>query len=100
SSLSRLTATTQLYTLSLHDALPISTDHGPSLMWLKAIIVLLLAAILLSLFSGAFFLRNASSGGRLFTALSVRISLTVLLVLLVAWGLWSGQLQWGAPWLH
>lgn len=69
-------------------------------MWLKVIIVLLLAAILISLFSGAFFLRNASSGGRLFTALSVRISLTVLLILLVTWGLWSGQLQWGAPWLH
>lgn len=69
-------------------------------MWLKVIIVLLLAAIFISLFSGAFFLRNAGSGGRLVTALSVRISLTVVLILLVAWGLWSGQLQWGAPWLH
>lgn len=69
-------------------------------MWLKVIIVLLLAAILVSLFSGAVFLRNANSGGRLFTALSLRISLTVVLILLIAWGLWSGQLQWGAPWLH
>ncbi len=69
-------------------------------MWLKIIIVLLLVAILISLFSGALFLRDARSGGRLLTALSVRISLTVLLVLLVAWGLWSGNLQWGAPWLH
>ena len=69
-------------------------------MWLKVIIVLLLAAIFISLCSGAFFLRNAGSGGRLVTALSVRISLTVVLILLVAWGLWSEQLQWGAPWLH
>ncbi|WP_185265767.1 DUF2909 domain-containing protein [Halopseudomonas xiamenensis] len=69
-------------------------------MWLKVIIVLLLAAIVVSLFSGALFLRDASSGGRLFNALSIRISLTVLVVLLIAWGLWSGQLQWGAPWLH
>ena len=57
-------------------------------------------AIIISLFSGAFFLRNPGSGGRLLTALSLRISLTVALLLLIAWGLWSGQLQWGAPWLH
>ena len=69
-------------------------------MWLKIIIVLLLVAILISLFSGALFLRDARSGGRLLTALSVRISLTVLLIVLIAWGLWSGNLQWGAPWLH
>ena len=69
-------------------------------MWLKIIIVLLLAAIVVSLFSGAVFLRDASSGSRLLSALTIRIGLTVLVVLLIAWGLWSGQLQWSAPWLH
>ena len=69
-------------------------------MWLKIIILVLLAAIIVSLFSGAVFLRNADSGSRLVNALSLRISLTVGLILLIAWGLWSGQLQWGAPWLH
>lgn len=69
-------------------------------MWLKIIIVLLLVAILASLFSGALFLRDARSGGRLLTALSVRIALTVVLIVLIAWGLWSGNLHWGAPWLH
>lgn len=69
-------------------------------MWLKIIILLLLAAILISLFRGAFFLRSADSGGRLVNALTLRISLTVVVMLLIAWGLWSGQLQWGAPWLH
>lgn len=69
-------------------------------MWLKIIIVLLLVAILISLFSGALFLRDTRSSGRLLSALSVRISLTVVLVVLIAWGLWSGNLQWGAPWLH
>lgn len=69
-------------------------------MWLKIIILLLLAAILISLFSGAFFLRSADSGGRLVNVLTLRISLTVVVMLLIAWGLWSGQLQWGAPWLH
>ena len=69
-------------------------------MWLKVIIVLLLAAIIVSLFSGAFFLRNVNAGGRLLNALTLRISLTVIVVALIVWGLWSGQLQWGAPWLH
>ncbi|EZQ18008.1 hypothetical protein CF98_25235 [Halopseudomonas bauzanensis] len=67
---------------------------------MKIIIVLLLAAIVISLFSGALFLRDADSGDRLLSALTVRISLTVVVMLLIAWGLWSGQLQWGAPWLH
>lgn len=69
-------------------------------MWLKIIILILLAAIIVSLFSGAFFLRNADSGSSLVNALTLRISLTVVVMLLIAWGLWSGQLQWGAPWLH
>ncbi len=69
-------------------------------MWLKIIILILLAAIIVSLFSGALFLRNADSGSRLVNALTLRISLTVVVMLLIAWGLWSGQLQWGAPWLH
>lgn len=69
-------------------------------MWLKIIIVLLLAAIVISLFSGALFLRDAGSGGRLVNALTLRISLTVAVMLLIVWGLWSGQLHWGAPWLH
>lgn len=69
-------------------------------MWLKIIILVLLAAIIVSLFSGAVFLRHADSGGRLVSALTLRISLTVAVMLLIAWGLWSGQLHWGAPWLH
>lgn len=70
-------------------------------MWLKVIIVVLLLAIIASLFSGAVFLtRNSGSGRWLLNALTVRISLTVLVLALIVWGLWSGQLHWGAPWLH
>lgn len=69
-------------------------------MWLKIVILVLLTAIVVSLFSGAFFLRDAGSGRQLFSALALRISLTVVVMLLIAWGLWSGQLQWGVPWLH
>ena len=70
-------------------------------MWLKLAIVMLLAMIVISLFSGLFFLMKDSSGrGRLVTALSVRISLTILLMGLIAWGFWSGNLVWNTPWLH
>ncbi|GMQ52609.1 MULTISPECIES: DUF2909 domain-containing protein [Halopseudomonas] len=70
-------------------------------MWLKLAIVMLLALIVISLFSGLFFLMKDSSGrGRLVTALSVRISLTILLMGLIAWGFWSGNLVWNTPWLH
>ncbi|OWL85661.1 DUF2909 domain-containing protein [Halopseudomonas aestusnigri] len=70
-------------------------------MWLKLTIVMLLALIVISLFSGLFFLMKDTDGrGRLVTALSVRISLTILLMGLIAWGFWSGNLVWNTPWLH
>lgn len=70
-------------------------------MWLKLTILVLLAAILVSLFSGLFFLvRDTGNTGRLVTSLSLRISLTVALILLIAYGFWSGQLIWNTPWLH
>src|SRR5690606_1354399 len=72
--------------------------RGVVFMWLKIVILVLLTAIVVSLFSGAFFLRDAGSGRQLFSALALRISLTVVVMLLTGWGLWSGQLQWGAPW--
>jgi hypothetical protein len=63
---------------------------------LKAAIVLLLVATLVSLFSGLFFLvKDEGKSARLVTALSVRISLTALTVALIAWGFYSGQLQPG-----
>tara|TARA_R110001592_G_scaffold19231_8_gene79057 strand:- start:4954 stop:5280 length:327 start_codon:yes stop_codon:yes gene_type:complete len=75
--------------------------HGSSIMWLKLVIVALLLAILVSLFSGLFFLvKDTGAQRRLITALSVRISLTVALMLLIAYGFWSGQFVWNTPWLH
>lgn len=55
---------------------------------IKALILLLLVAILVSLFSGLFFLnRDQGNSRRLLNALTVRIVLSVLLflLLLVAW---------------
>ena len=70
-------------------------------MWLKLTILLLLAALAVSLFSGLFFLmKDTGNQGRLVTALTVRIGLTVAVVVLLVYGFWSGQLGWNAPWLH
>ncbi len=70
-------------------------------MWLKLTILLLLAALAVSLFSGLFFLmKDTGNQSRLVTALTVRICLTVAVVVLLAYGFWSGQLGWNAPWLH
>ncbi|MEL7560649.1 twin transmembrane helix small protein [Stutzerimonas chloritidismutans] len=63
---------------------------------LKAAIVLLLVATLVSLFSGLFFLvKDEGQTSRVLTALFVRVSLTALTVALIAWGFYSGQLQPG-----
>jgi len=63
---------------------------------LKAAIVLLLVATLVSLFSGLFFLvKDEGRRSRVLTALFVRVSLTALTVALIAWGFYSGQLRPG-----
>lgn len=70
-------------------------------MWLKLVILALLLAIVVSLFSGLFFLvKDVNGEGRLVTALSVRIGLTIAVMLLIAYGFWSGQFTWNTPWLH
>jgi len=71
-------------------------------MWLKGVILILLVAVVCSLFSGLLFLvKDSDNGnGRLVKALTVRITLTVLLMAVIAYGFWSGELRWGAPWLH
>jgi uncharacterized membrane protein len=66
---------------------------------LKAAIVLMLIATVVSLFSGLFFLvKDDSSSNRLVIALSVRVALATVTVGLIAWGFFSGQLVSTAPW--
>ena len=66
---------------------------------LKAVIVLLLLATIVSLFSGLFFLvKDEGHSSRLVNALTVRIILTGLTVGLIAWGFYSGQLTSSASW--
>lgn len=60
---------------------------------LKAAIVVSLAAMLTSLFSGLVFLtRDRQPSTRLLKALTLRVLLAVLTVALIAWGFYSGQL--------
>ncbi|MDY7567307.1 twin transmembrane helix small protein [Pseudomonas sp. RTC3] len=66
---------------------------------LKAAIVLLLIATMISLFSGLFFLVKDDSGStRVVRALTVRVSLTAITVILIAWGFYSGQLVSHVSW--
>jgi len=61
---------------------------------LKAVIVVLLVATLISLFSGLFFLvHDAGRTSRVVMALFVRVLLSALIVALIGWGFYSGQLQ-------
>ncbi|WP_219063307.1 twin transmembrane helix small protein [Pseudomonas sp. UMAB-08] len=66
---------------------------------LKAAIVLLLIATMISLFSGLFFLvKDDSSSTRVVRALTVRVSLAAITVILIAWGFYSGQLVSHVSW--
>ena len=66
---------------------------------LKVIIAVLLVAILLSLGSGAvFFFKDQGEGKRTLYALGLRVTLAVLLILCLVYGVLSGQLTLNAPW--
>ncbi len=69
-------------------------------MALKIIIVVLLVAIVISLFSGLFFLlHDRSRSHRTANALLLRVGLSVLLLLVLFYGFQSGQLGVHAPWI-
>ncbi|MEA9979098.1 MULTISPECIES: twin transmembrane helix small protein [unclassified Pseudomonas] len=66
---------------------------------LKAAIVLMLVATMISLFSGLFFLvKDDSSSNRVVKALTVRVCLAAMTVILIAWGFYSGQLVSHVSW--
>ena len=68
-------------------------------MWLKPVIFLLIILILLSLSSGLFFLFKDRGDGRgTMISLGIRVTLAALLLSLVAYGLYTGQLGNTVPW--
>lgn len=66
---------------------------------LKAIILLLLIGVIISLCSGAlFFFKDQGENKRTLYALGVRVTLAVLLMICITWGVLSGELTLNAPW--
>jgi len=66
---------------------------------LKGIIVLLLLATVVSLFSGLFFLvKDEGRSSRLANALTVRVVLATVTLALIAWGFYSGELTTRVSW--
>ncbi|WP_271271832.1 twin transmembrane helix small protein [Aliamphritea hakodatensis] len=67
-------------------------------MLIKTAILIVLAAVLYSLFSGLYYLiRDQGASHRTLHALSVRIALTVLLLTLLIYGFYSGELMLRSP---
>jgi formate hydrogenlyase subunit 3/multisubunit Na+/H+ antiporter MnhD subunit len=69
---------------------------------LKVVIVILLIAIIASLFSGAvfFFKDQGNERKRTMYALGIRVTLAVLLMICIIYGIASGQLTPSAPWYN
>ncbi|MCY1345461.1 hypothetical protein D9M68_168140 [compost metagenome] len=66
---------------------------------LKAAIVLMLLATVVSLFSGLFFLvKDEGRSSRVVNALTVRVILAALTLALIAWGFYSGQFVSQVTW--
>jgi hypothetical protein len=69
-------------------------------MWLKITIVVLFVANLIALGSAFYTLLvdQGRGGKRTANLLLLRVSLAVLLLLVVSYGVWSGDLNISAPW--
>ncbi|MBV1907281.1 MAG: DUF2909 domain-containing protein [Pseudomonadales bacterium] len=68
---------------------------------LKVIIILLLIGVITSLFGGlAFMFKDAQipDSKRTLYALGIRITLATALMLMIFYGLYTGQLSLNAPW--
>ena len=70
-------------------------------MWLKALILILFFAVLISLGVGFYYLLTDTSGSsKLLRSLKVRISLTVLIMLIIVIAWLHGDISSQAPWLY
>jgi len=68
-------------------------------MWLKPLITVVIILILLSLASSLFFLfKDQGKGKRSVYSLGVRVRLAAFLLMLVAYGLYAGELGNSVAW--
>ena len=68
-------------------------------MWVKAVVLILFLAVIVSLGSGFYFLLTGRSAS-LLSSLKVRISLTVLIMLVITAAWLFGGVHSQAPWLY
>jgi branched-subunit amino acid transport protein AzlD len=60
---------------------------------LKTLIVILMVAVVISLFSGLFFLiKDGGKTNRVVNSLALRVTLSILLLVIIAIALWQGSL--------
>lgn len=68
-------------------------------MLIKVLLVILFLALLASLGSGLFFLlKDQGTTRRTLHSLGVRVALAVALILLLGYGIYSGEIRSKAPW--
>lgn len=68
-------------------------------MWIKITIVLVFIALVASLATGfIFLLKDENQSRRLWNSLSVRLTLATVLMGLLMYGVYTGQLGSNAPW--
>lgn len=66
---------------------------------LKPLIIILLLALVVSLISGlVFFVKDKGTTRRTFHSLGVRLGLSAALIILLLYGVYTGQLGSNAPW--
>lgn len=62
-------------------------------MWFKVLILINLLLVVISLFSGAFFLaKGREESKKLLGALTTRVALSILLVSMLIYGFYTGQI--------
>lgn len=71
-------------------------------MWLKPTILIVFIALVISLVSAFYFLVKDQGGPsrRLLHSLGIRVTLAILLIGLIGYGMMTGQLKSQAPWAH
>ena len=68
-------------------------------MWLKPLIAIVIFLIFVSLFSSLFFLfKDQGQGKRSVYSLGFRVTMAALLLILVSYGLYTGELGNKVPW--
>jgi len=68
-------------------------------MWLKPLIAIVIILIFISLFSSLFFLfKDQGQGKRSVYSLGFRVTMAALLLILVSYGLYTGELGNNVPW--